>query len=424
MIKYFFAVLSLYILGGCSSSENDDPQFSFSVGPPERTALALESANLSVKVTVDGQPYSLERGINGSPWVGNFALPTDRSLPLLVEWSHGSLLIARYVATLDPITESVRLEVSSDQYTTTGIEFDADNDGTSNLAELEAGSNPTSAQNIDFVIPKLVPPDTIGVNGSSGPVWPNYITNDWTGDLPRINNLMIDRNALREDGTAEFYWQAVHDGVSLFIIVYGESSDISTPIRDSRVVTRDDAVHLFFDGDNSKLNSYDGINDLFITIPLIAQRVPADESIQLQPVIAEDGDYIFDDRRYIAFGNPAAPTFLEPAGKKPNSDELPNTDWVVGPQGQVPNVNFDGFKFANAIVSQGSQVYEIQIPLANFGIQVGRPFGFEVQIDSDHNGGNSDARYGWRHPSRGINGPDVNFTVRDPSYMGTAVLAE
>lgn len=339
-----------------------------------------------------------------------------------VQWFHNLLLIARYDTTLDPITEPVRLEVSANQYTTTGVEFDADDDGVSNLSELNAGTNPTSAQDIDVVIPRLAASDQIGVNGQTGAIWDRYIIRDWNNDLPRIDNLMIDRNALRADGEAEFYWQAVHDGESLFIIVYGESTDRATPIRDSAVATRDDAVHLFFDGDNSKLNNYDGINDLFITIPLIAARKPADASLGLLPVITDDGDYIFDSQRHIAVGDPTTPVFVEPAPQQGNTSEPENGQWSVGPDGEAAPLDPIGFKFANGPYNPASQVYELKIPIASLGIQVGQPFGFEVQIESDHNGGDSDARYGWKHPSKTSNGPDVNNTMQDPSFMGTVVL--
>ena len=423
MIKCIAFTMILGVLAACSSDDGE-PTLSFGLLPPDRVSLALDGAELDVRVFIDGQSFSVDRGVNGRPWVGNFVLPTDRPLSLSVEWFYRSLLIARYEQTIDPITDSASLEVSAQQYVTTGIEFDADCDGASNLAELNVDTNPGSAENIDFVIPKLGPSDVIAINGGTGDTWARFITNTWKGDLPRIDNLMIDRNALRADGEAEFYWQAVHDGTNLFVIVYGEAADIASPIRDSRVATRDDAVRLFFDGDNSKLDSYDGINDLFITIPLAAQRVPADSSIDLVPVVAEDGDYIFNAQRFIAVGDASTPTFVEAAPIQPNASALENTEWIIGPQGQAPAVNFDGFEFENGFQSQGTQVYEIKIPLVSLGIEIDQPFGFEVQIDSEHNGGDSDARYGWRHPSKDSDGPDVNFTEQEPSLMGTAVLAE
>jgi len=426
MNKYLLLLLSLCLFSGCSSSDGEDSEssLSFSVLPPDRVSLVLDESELTPVVSINGENFSLNRGLNGGPWEGRFSLPTDRELVINVEWFVGPLLVARYENTLDPIIDSVRLEVSTGEYVTTGLEFDADADGTGNLEELRAGTNPNSAQNIDIIIPKLVPPDVIGINGASGLIWARYVTRDWNGELPRIDNLMIDRNAMRADGEAEFYWQAVHDGQSLFIIVFGESADISTPIRDSGVATRDDAVRLFFDGDNSKLSSYDGINDLYITIPLIGRRVPADSSVNLLPVIDEDGDYIFNAERQVAFGDPAASVFLQARSNVGNSLELDNAEWIPGPEGQIPAADFDGFDFANGLISEGSQVYEIKIPFATVGIEVGQPFGFEVQIDSDHNGNDSDARYGWRHPSRDSDGPDVNFTEQNPSFMGTAVLAE
>lgn len=423
----YYLVFLLLAVSGCSSSSDEPSSLSLALSTPDRVALAVDNDALSVSVTVDGQPYPLNRGINGSQWVGNFALPTDRDLELSVQWFYDNLLVARYTTSLDPITEPVRLELTSEQYVTTGIEFDKDSDGSSNLAEIQAGTNPVDADNIDIVIPRIGPNDGIGINGQTGATWARFRSFEWNSNLPAIDNLMIDRGTLRKDGATEFYWQAAHNGTSLFIIVYGESVDrgLASPIRDSRTATRDDAVRLFFDGNNSKLNSYDGVDDLFITTPLLANRRPADDSLLLlPPVVSDDGDYIFDERRYILMGDPAAPSYIEPAATQGNDIDLPNTEWVLGPPGQAPSVNLDGFDFSHSPNSQGTQVYEFKFPLAGLGIRVGQPFGFEVQIDSDHNGGNSDARYGWKHPSKGTNTEDINYTEQNPSYLGTVVLEE
>ena len=170
MNKCLLLVLSLCLLFGCSSSDSEDNEssLSFSVLPPERVSLVLDESELMPVVSINGENFSLNRGVNGSPWEGRFVLPTDRELVINVEWFAGPLLVARYENTLDPITDSVRLEVSTGQYVTTGLEFDADADGVSNLEELRAGTNPDDAQNIDVVIPRLVPPDAIGIDGGGG----------------------------------------------------------------------------------------------------------------------------------------------------------------------------------------------------------------------------------------------------------------
>ncbi|MEM7257608.1 MAG: sugar-binding protein [Pseudomonadota bacterium] len=418
-------IMASFVLSGCLSSGSDSTA-EFSISTPDRFTLAVDPAALSVNVIIDGRRYTLNRGLNNSQWAGNLTLPTERELELSVEWFYDNLLVARYNQTLDPITEPVRLEVSSDQYITTGVEFDQDADGTSNLAEIQNNTNPLDAQNIDMVIPKLGPGDVIGVNGVTGDTWARFISSEWDSSVPAIDNLMINRGALREDGETEFYWQAAHNGTYLFVIVYGERTDqgMATPIRDSLTPTRDDAVRLFFDGNNSKLSSYDGVDDLYLTTPLLALRRPADSQLaQLQPVVSDNGDYQFDDRRFILMGDPAAPSYVEPATTEANDIELPNAQWIPGPPGNTPAVSLEGLDFHHGTESRGSQVYEFRLPLEALNIQIGRPFGFEVQIDSDHNGGNSDAKYGWKHPSR-TNTGDVNFTEQDPSYFGTVVLQE
>ena len=39
--------------------------------------------------------------------------------------------------------------------------------------------------------------------------------------------------------------------------------------------------------------------------------------------------------------------------------------------------------------------YEIAINLESAGIQIGRPFGFDIQINEDDNGGDRDAKWAW-----------------------------
>ncbi|MFK7892392.1 MAG: sugar-binding protein [Granulosicoccus sp.] len=71
---------------------------------------------------------------------------------------------------------------------------------------------------------------------------------------------------------------------------------------------------------------------------------------------------------------------------------------------------------------EGQYAWEIKVPLSSFGIERGVPFGFDVQIDLDHDGDARDARWAWFHPSRTT--VDVSNTITDPSFMGTAVLSD
>ena len=60
--------------------------------------------------------------------------------------------------------------------------------------------------------------------------------------------------------------------------------------------------------------------------------------------------------------------------------------------------------------------YEIVIDLASAGIVPGRPFGFEVQLNDDDNGGVVDARFGWFEKS------GSSIADSSPGVFGTALL--
>ena len=50
----------------------------------------------------------------------------------------------------------------------------------------------------------------------------------------------------------------------------------------------------------------------------------------------------------------------------------------------------------------------------------GRPFGFELQVNDDDDGGPREGKWGWAHPARVSE--DVDRTFVNPSIMGVAVL--
>ena len=64
--------------------------------------------------------------------------------------------------------------------------------------------------------------------------------------------------------------------------------------------------------------------------------------------------------------------------------------------------------------------WELKIALADLGIEVGRPFGFEVQLDQDLDGGERDERWGWAYPPQAERAADFRF--ESPALSGTLVL--
>jgi len=51
---------------------------------------------------------------------------------------------------------------------------------------------------------------------------------------------------------------------------------------------------------------------------------------------------------------------------------------------------------------------------------LGKPFGFEIQLNDDDDGGSRDAKWAWMHPA-GLDSTN-DFTWQNPSFMGSAVL--
>ena len=203
-----------------------------------------------------------------------------------------------------------------------------------------------------------------------------------SGTPLRISNLMIDNGTDEpdEDDVAEYRkWAAMHDGRYRYIVVTVE--DGGARFRDSDTfVWQDDSLEIYIDGNNSKLTSYDGVDDFQFTFPVRGtggskQAVSSGETLgQFNPPTAD-----------IDFA----------------------TGPGVGPRGlRRPNFEQD--------------VYEIRIELDSVGIAVNQPFGLELQINDDDDGELRDGKWGWHHPPRVD--VDVDETFLNPSIMGTARL--
>ncbi|MFK8080976.1 MAG: fasciclin domain-containing protein [Granulosicoccus sp.] len=188
-----------------------------------------------------------------------------------------------------------------------------------------------------------------------------------------VDNLMIDQGALQGNGEAQFRWFAMHDDINLYVYVLGRLEDITTPIRDSADFWDDDSVNVFVDGDNSKGTAYDGVDDRHLVVPLLTDP----ENLTANTTVFMNG---------------------------PNSTSAPS------------------FEFATCFDCNGEITWELKLPLSEFNISKGEPFGFEIQVDVDSDGGERDARWGWFHPARTT--VDVDNTWTMPSFMGTAIIVD
>lgn len=182
----------------------------------------------------------------------------------------------------------------------------------------------------------------------------NYETN--TND---IDNLLLSPVPRYQDGAGYSEWWALHDGTNLYLRVRVTNDNFSAIIFDSEMPWHDDSVELYIDGDNSKGESYDGINDFQVF-------VSADNSI------------------------------------------LP---YIAG-------TSAPGLRIFHR--SSGGHHYDIEVAinLESAGIVIGKPFGFDVHINEDDNGGDRDAKWGWFEKT----GFDRSWF--QPSRFGTLLLAD
>jgi len=279
------------------------------------------------------------------------------------------------------------LTVQSTDYTTTGEDFDQDDDGFSNLQELVDGSDPLD-ENSPMQGPEITPTN-VNINridAANAPIidglyedaWDNARFSDVQGNLLNIDNLMIDEGALRpdgqEDGSRSMRWFGMHDDTYLYLFVLGENVATSNPVRDSGLnYYDDDNLNIYIDGNNSKTDTYDGVDDRAILIPLLT-----------------DASNLSSNSTSVRAGSRSLP--------------LP------------------ALSFFSCLCTSDQHTWEVRIPMAEFGIVVGRPFGLELEIDLDHDGASRDAKWGWIHPSRS-NNIDTDEAWRNPSFMGTAVAS-
>jgi hypothetical protein len=342
-------------------------------------AVNLDAIFATVIINGVEQP----RWQQSSPYTNTFTITKGEPLSIQISWFEtlvdGSELLLATAIINQVITANTNLEIQQSDYVTSGSNFDEDGDLFSNLTERNEGSDPNDASSTPFNLPdvriqQIDRLDAPRIDGLYDPSWNQATFRDIDNDLLHINNLMIDQGALREDGhmTNEMRWFAMHDDAFLYIFVLGENvADKPIPLRDSFEVWQDDTLNIFIDGDNSKDQTYDGIDDRQILIPLLT----------------------------------------DPSNLTNNS-----TFYVTG----FNSAAIPEFEFATCRCTSEQHTWEVQLRLSDFGIVKNQSFGIEIQLEVDHDGGNRDAKWGWFHNSRVDE--DVDNTWRNPSFMGTATV--
>lgn len=400
------ALVSGLLTSGCTESGSDallpggqglldDTDHGLVLAIPDRLAQsrAVDPTALSLEVRVDGT--SLEPTREGSAFVVSTVLPPNANATLEVVWREAfegaDLDLASWSGDLGPITAAETVTLDPSEYLTSV--FDEDEDGVSNLDEREAGTDPRVAADAasvpgdDDSAPPLPADETnadvvirafdaaAGVpqlDGAYEPVWEQAQFENTAGELLRIDNLAATSESPEAgDGEPDYQWFAMHDGEFLYLFVQFESV-VQTPIRDSDDLRDDDSLHVFTDGDGSRGRTLDGVDgdDRYFAIPLVS----------------------------------AAPGgFPEPIAPSPEAPTVP------------PSLEF------GVCLCEGNRSgWEMRIALADLGFEVGRPFGLEIQLDQDSDGGTREARWSWYNPS--VYDQDDGFVFESPAYHGKGLL--
>ena len=271
--------------------------------------------------------------------------------------------------------------------------IDSDGDGLHNIDD----PNPSVPEVVSVDV--TIPYTTNGAPSIDGNytdlAWNSAVTRDSDSKILHINHLMIEKrtnpgsdldDAFENDLRPQHTWAAMYDDQYLYLLV--KVIDDYHDTCDSDNAWDDDDLNIYWDGDNSKGSSYDGINDFHILIPMF-ERVTNDGEC--------NASYNKNGRR--RQGNNSAP--------------LPTGGDLIFATGLSDESTGDEIRYVNT--------YEVRINLEKARIIPGRPFGIDIHIDDDDDGGIRDQKWGWYHRSR-RGSSNVDDTYKKPSVMATAVL--
>jgi len=395
------SILSAVVSGGCT----DDPFAAdpgtrgemaaptFRIAPPalsgERLTstdgdakyLITDSADLSV--TVDGTPVEFAAPGEDGRAIAEFRRPPGTRVNLRVSWDeniplgNGRTLVLPLATFERPLTieRDMTIDIAPDDYSTDAgadAERDADNDGDSNLLErlmnfdpFNGSSCPESCDpDVDLYIKRVDREitDAIEIDGAYDDEWNDAeffgrdgrlrIENPGPSDEPGGGNGGPTR--FSASGGEPFKFIAMHDGETLFLAVIGDSdASRNTPWGDSSNPENDDSITLFLDTSDP----IDESGNVLLVIPLMGLNTgEADSS-----------------------SSPTARPFSLGLGGDPFA---------------VP----EGLRYATCVCDGDRQYWEMSIPLANVGVSPGRPFGLEVRVNDDSDGGDTVSQWFWHAP--------------------------
>jgi hypothetical protein len=420
------SLLSSCVLVACSDNSSSSPDVGVALPKALAQSRAIDRDTLQPVVQLStGQRIEMQR-VDDSLWSGTAQVIPGETVEIDIMWisalAAGDLQLAMAQQTLVVDANGDALVFNATDY---DYSIDSDGDGRSNFLELEEGTNPFPENEtpvdetpvdetpvdetpvdetpvdetpvdeapVDVFVPRIAQADAPIIDGenvvtdASGRFigeWQDAVQIDANGVTLGINNLMIDLDADSPSGTPWRSWAVMHDSEFLYVLVMVE--DDGQRLGDGPQFWQDDSLEVFLDGDYGRATSYGDDDDYHVIIPLL-----------------EPGTTRSPNANNIA-GFVAGPT-----SSGTSLDLQFTTGPGIGPDGiQRPRFEQD--------------IYEFRIELESANIEVGSPFGFELQVNDDDDGGPRDSKWGWAHPSRDEGGVDIDFTVNDPSRMGTLFL--
>lgn len=392
-------ISALALLTACAPQDetNSAQEANLSVPLPAFIAdvRAVDTAAVTPLLQVNGTTYSMSR--SGNTWQAQVTVPKDSTHDISLSWSElyegRELPLGEYSGSVTVGSSDRSFAIDSSDYDASG--FDLDGDGSSNLAERRAGTNPylddAIVNSVDVVVPRIginsnLPTLDGRVNTSAGE-WADAVQVDTSGALLEIDNRMFEEEgADLADGQPKSRWAALHDGTYLYLLVLAD--DNGNRQHDSTDVWEDDNLNVYLDGAYSHTSTYnaDGAgNDFHILIPLLTSGGFGNDSTS-------------SGSRFLLGANSAA-------------------------------IASSAFQFSNGAGSSGEQgvrgnpmdVYEFRIPLSQLDTSPGSRFGIDIHLDDDDNGGIRDVKWAWFHPS-GSDQLNNDNTYQNPSYMAAAAL--
>lgn len=383
------ATLVLATISACSEPELST--YPTIQAPGVLSHRMIDQGSLLLEYSVDGaEPLPGTRQNDGS---GNFTVtingaPEDEMtvdftwLYQITDADNGvkDLPLATYQARIPRIGSQTRpIEIDESSYITTGSALDNDRDGSSNLEEVTAGSDPFNSNlcpdcpdDTDVIITKIREAGrTPGIDGSYDRLW----TTD--GQFKDKQGELLINNTIIGDITSPAYrWGAMFDEENLYVIVLGRLG-ANEHFSDSINAFDDESVEIFISPDPREENSIIGDDEYHFIIPITGQDGRANRS--------------------------GATTARFEQGRV--SAMLPTP---------LP------IQFTTCLCASNNDVWEIKIPLNAVGLTAGEHFGFEVQVNLDTDGGPRDARWGWKDQSQDT--AVINFTSNSATPVGRALL--